>query len=340
MSGPSYRPQLHKHSRSAQNEAVGPSEAMALGVSRQTRAGTDPGQRPSINDRSHGLAVPRQLPTLRIPLIVPQKDCSTYSYNDNHESTRYTTSSQASSSRTTTERDRSAGSQLSVPTTPRHRRHDSALEIHDGTLSKETVVNMVSPTPSRSDLQRVDNSLEAASSSGDRSPEYGNRLSAMVAALDVQDLESSTTADITGSLDNADTDPIASVTDLLKRLQQWTVRTGDTSVLEVLVRDIFHLDTNRVQYPVRSRGVDPPELAPNECRVAGPSNRSTLRMSSTSNQYGEERSTGKQASSQVRQAMKTAHNSQVDRTRMRCPLSFDEDSEGCRASHSCIRDLV
>lgn len=341
MSDPSYRPSLHKHSYSAPNEAIRASEYIAVGVCRQSRAGTDPGPRPNPEEnRSNASAIPRHLPTPRVPLIVPQKGCSVYSYKNSNESSGYIANPPASSSHAATEIERSTSSHLALPSRSRHRRHDSGLDMQETSAAKQTTANLVTQTPSQSNMT-TSNEAGSDVSNVEQVLSESSILDGMVAALSMQDLssgESSTPTLSRASVNDGNFEP--TVAALLEVLRQWTGRTGDTSILQTLMRDISRLNTRQMRRLAQTRGVDHPELDSNASYVTSPSHTSRLPLRGNTNQPAPERAKGKQASNQVRQAVKLANNGQTNSARLRCPVFFDEESGGCKALHACIRDIT
>lgn len=140
----------------------------------------------------------------------------------------------------------------------------------------------------------------------------------------------------------------ARVIDLLLRvLQRWTIRTGDTSVLQSLLRNVSLLDSSRQCHPYRTSGHphrtnDPESSVPSTDNDvnSGHTHPSALGTSNPKNHYGEGSAKEKNSTNQVRPSIKLAHMGPNNPTRLRCPLFFVEGDHGCKTLHNCIRDLM
>ena len=264
MSRQPYRQQWHKYSYSGETESL--STDIPPKPPRQIRAGTDPGRRPGSNVGPNVSATPRHLPEPRVSLppwvTVTPVGLVSYPYKSDSEQTGGKSLSVPSSS-STTHAYRPDASLLSVPSVAGHRRHDSAQDL-DGTTSFTEAVNNVTIRNAVPENPKPASSSSTAAGHVADSPAETRVLSDLLAALHVRAPDTGGDSATNNSSPEAQQNTLkARVNILLQALQQWTVRTGDTTVLRSLLQQISDRWSNPTFTKVYPYGRDSPALSTN-----------------------------------------------------------------------------
>ena len=340
MSRQPYRQQFHKYSYSDETEGTrtSPSTDTLLKPPRQTRAGTDPGRRPGSNVGPNVSATPRYLPEPRVSLLT-RTVLLLFPYKSDSEQTGGKSLSVPSSS-STTHAYKPDASLLSVPSVAGHRRNDSAQDLDGTTSFTEAMNNVTIRNAVPEDPKPASSSSTEAGHVADR-PAETIVLNDLLAALHVRAPDTGDEAAPNDSSPEGQHNTLkARVNILLQALQQWTIRTGDTTVLRSLLQQISDRWSNPTFTKVHPYGRDSPALSANTDFSPGQSGSSKGWTPTATIQQGGSSAKGKKSTISGGPSTRSAVKYQTKPSKLRCPLFFVEEDYRCETLHNCIRDLM
>lgn len=291
-----------------------------------------------LNESSNPRHVPRYVPTPRIPITASDEECSRR-WHISAIGPWHSTGLHAVSSSKTMKAMPDAP-QLSVPSTSGHQRHDSHQEpeptsrdsaVTTGSTSDDIEHDSRSPSPGLT----ADNIAEPTAT---RPSSAELRTAFEALQIRGRPADDVTTSEYAGPAYLRSHE--ARIRHMLQEVREWTLETGDTTLLESLHRSVSLLSSSQSTSPLQLGGHEASPL-PSGSQYYSDANTSSNNGSSSSIRgNGKAPATGNESSEGRKLMVKLARKTPKRSTKIRCPLYFIEEGQRCRKLDDYPRDVL